>query len=470
MKDLLLALRNVGRNRRRSAVTILGVALSCGGLGLFGGYVVWSFHAVEEQTIACFGHLQIYKKGYYDEGSGDPSSYALSNYEQIRQMLVTDEIIGPRLEMVTAQIVVTGIVNCAATGASTTFYGVGVFPADDDRLWRWNPYGICPASSLAINTALHEGPAELAEDDANGGSVGPGLARILKLGREPPPAKKTTAPAAAEGSDQEVDLSFLTEQATAKSEPASTRPQLDLLVSPPGGGLPNVTTLGLRKIIPRATKELDDALIKLPIQQASELLFPGQPLHATAVIALLKRTEDTEIVVQRLQELIAQNHLDLEWKRWLEIRPMYSQVKRFMSIIFGFVFILLAVLVAFAIYNTQSASIVERLGEIGTLRAMGLTRFGVWKILALEGFCLGLIGGLIGVAISIGGDLFLRSVNILYIPPGVSFYNKVEVLVLRQPWIMLIAFGGSLLCAIISSALPARRAARTPIVEALRHV
>ena len=36
MQNLLLALRNIGRNRRRSLVTILAVAVSCGGLALFG--------------------------------------------------------------------------------------------------------------------------------------------------------------------------------------------------------------------------------------------------------------------------------------------------------------------------------------------------------------------------------------------------------------------------------------------------
>jgi ABC-type antimicrobial peptide transport system permease subunit len=91
-------------------------------------------------------------------------------------------------------------------------------------------------------------------------------------------------------------------------------------------------------------------------------------------------------------------------------------------------------------------------------------------MLMFEGFFLGLFGGLLGVLLGIGGDLLFRATEIVYVPPGVSFFAKVEVLVLRDPMVMVVAFAGSLLCAVASSAFPARRAAFTPIVEALRHV
>jgi ABC-type antimicrobial peptide transport system permease subunit len=51
----------------------------------------------------------------------------------------------------------------------------------------------------------------------------------------------------------------------------------------------------------------------------------------------------------------------------------------------------------------------------------------------------------------------------------VTFYAKLEVLVLRNPIVLVQAFLGGLFCAIVSSALPARKAARMEIVEALRH-
>jgi putative ABC transport system permease protein len=225
----------------------------------------------------------------------------------------------------------------------------------------------------------------------------------------------------------------------------------------------------VRKFMPRATKEFDDQLIKLPAPLASSLLFPGRPLHVTAVLLLLDNTDDTALAAARLEEILRDGRLGLEFKTWEEIRPFHSQLKRMLGIIFGFVFILLAMLVAFTIYNTQSAGIIERMGEIGTLRALGVNRWGIWRMLALEGFFLGLFGGLGGVVLGIGGDLLLRAVEVIYVPPGVSFFVKVEVFVLGDPAVPLVALAGSLFCAVVSSAFPARRAAFTPIVEALRH-
>ena len=244
---------------------------------------------------------------------------------------------------------------------------------------------------------------------------------------------------------------------------------MELVCMPPDGGIPNVVTLGVRKVMPRATKEFDDQLIKLHIRHASALLFPGQPLHVTTVIILLRKSADTTAVTERLQTLFEEKKLDLETKTWTEIRPFYNQIRRMLGIIFVFVFVLLAMLVVFTIYNTQNAGIIERMSELGTLRALGVNRWGLWKILILEGLFLGLIGGIGGVLLGIAGDLFLRALEVVYVPPGVSFFARVEVLVLRHPAVLVLAFTGSLLCALISSAFPARRAALTPIVEALRH-
>lgn len=475
MENVILALRNIGRNRRRSIVTMLAVALSCGGLALFAGYVSWTFRAVEMQTVGSYGHIQIYQKGYYENGSGDPASYALGNYEELKRLIQDDPVLGPKLYLVTGQVIFNGLVTSASTKASSTFIGLGVFPSEDERLWQWNPYHLTPAKTLKANAHLFTGPEELADDDATGGSIGPGLGHILKLDRKPQAASEGPSPTPAEPApgiapNDDVDLAFITGQATPRVKQDTGPASIELLVSPPeGGGIPNVATMQVRKIMPRATKEFDDQLIKLPAPLASSLLFPGKPLHVTAVLLLLKSTDDTALAAARLKEIFAERKLNLEFKTWNEIRAFYSQLKRMLGIIFVFVFILLAMLVAFTIYNTQSAGIVERMSELGTLRALGVNRWGIWRMLALEGLFLGLFGGLGGVLLGIGGDLLLRALEVVYVPPGVSFFAKVEVLVLRDPIVLVVAFVGSLVCAVISSALPARRAAFTPIVEALRH-
>ena len=471
MLNFNLALRNIGRNRRRSAATIIAIALSCAGLALFGGYVSWTFRAVEEQTVGAYGHIQIYKKGYYERGAGNPAAFAIPDYESLKKKIESDPVLAPMLELVTGQILFNGMVTSPSTQASSTFAGLGVFPSEDKRITKWNPYKITDASSLPINAPIFSGIPELDDADITGGSVGLGLARVLQLNA---PAKSesaapTTTPTETPPADGGVDLNFLNAQSGAKKEAPTEKPSLDILVAPPAGGLPNATSIVIRKLVPRATKEMEDSLIKMNIRHASELLFPDQPLHVTAVILLLKKSSDTEPAITRLQTLIDKENLDLEYRRWHEIRPFFLRMTKMIGLIFDFVFIMLIVMVAFLIYNTQSSGIMERLGELGTLRAMGVTRIGLWRMLMLEGFMLGLIGGLLGLLIASFGDEVVQMLNIVYIPPSVTFYTKLEVLVLRDPIVLVQAFLGALVCSVFSSAWPAWKASRMQIVEALRH-
>src|SRR3954462_15353408 len=60
-----LAIRNIFRNRRRSAMTLLVIVFGAIALILFGGYKAITFRGLRESTIRNrIGHLQIYKHGY----------------------------------------------------------------------------------------------------------------------------------------------------------------------------------------------------------------------------------------------------------------------------------------------------------------------------------------------------------------------------------------------------------------------
>src|SRR4029077_11893601 len=136
--------------------------------------------------------------------------------------------------------------------------------------------------------------------------------------------------------------------------------------APPGGGMPNAMTLFVRKVFNRATKELDDQLIKVDIHRAAELLFPGEELKVTSILVLLKHTDDVPLVVARLHQLVANGQLDLDFRTWTELRPFYNQLTQMFRTLFTFMFCIIVVIVTFTIYNTLSMGIAERVCEIGT--------------------------------------------------------------------------------------------------------
>ena len=432
-----LALRNVLRNKRRSVATVLAIGLSCAGLVLFGGYVAWAHLASETHATSMTGHVQLFKEGYRVKGAGNPAAYAIDDYDAIKRQILGDEVIGPLLEMVTGHLLVQGMISSADRQTSTAFIGIGAVPEDLDRLARWNPYGLADVRKIAANAALFSPGPELVPDDSEGVTLGVGLARILDI-RMPIPGGKDGAPT------------------------------VELISQPPSGGMANMVSGTVRKLSTRAIDELDNRLVFMPLPMASSLLFPGEKPRVTAIILLLKDAGSLPLVERRLAELSRQGKLGLEWRNYWELTPNNARSVRMMDMFFLFAFCIISVVLVFTIYNTMMMSVMERVREIGTVRAIGFTRKDIIRLFTIEGLLLGIAGSILGLILAVVVAWIINCAEILYILPMVTMYAKLEVLVASSPGIMAASFFSCLLVALVGAFYPARRAGRMVIADALR--
>lgn len=130
---------------------------------------------------------------------------------------------------------------------------------------------------------------------------------------------------------------------------------------------------------------------------------------------------------------------------------------------FGFLTLLAAV---FGIINTQYISVLERTSQIGLMKSLGMRKSDVSKLFRYEAALIGLIGGVIGVAVAYG-ITFLNPV----IKNTLKLQNTAGVDTnLLQPnwlaWILLVLV--LMIISILSGYLPARKAAKMNPIEALR--
>src|SRR6266498_2657744 len=122
-----LAFRNIFRNRRRSAITLIVIVFGAVGLILFGGYKSRTFYGLRESTIRNrLGHLQIYKRGFAKAEAQKPLQFGLENADELRRAVERD----PRVGMTTVQITLMGLVSNGEK--SETFLATAVEP-DKDR-------------------------------------------------------------------------------------------------------------------------------------------------------------------------------------------------------------------------------------------------------------------------------------------------------------------------------------------------
>jgi putative ABC transport system permease protein len=396
-----IALRNVLRNGRRSAITLLVIVFGAVGLILFGGYKARTFFALRESTIrGRLGHMQVFKQGFAKAESHKPLEYALDDADNIRKQIERD----PRVKMTAAQVTLMGLISNGEK--SETFMATAVEPKKDREMNN---------QRVTAGTDLPD-----AEPDAV--LVGAGLAKSMHV----------------------KPGDYLT------------------LMSTTAAGSLNAMDVRVAGIFTIGVKEFDDRAVKMPIAGAQQLL---QTKKIEKLLVFLNNTEDTAAVHQSL----AANIRGIEIKEWSELASFYHQVVALYNGIFGFLGIVVFAIVVFSVANTILMSLFERTREIGTLMAIGTTRGRLRRMFIAEGMMIGLIGGVLGLAL---GALLAVIINnghvMLPPPPGYTVGYRLQILM--QPGVMITAFLVSLITATISSILPAMKASRMKIVDALGHI
>ena len=122
-----------------------------------------------------------------------------------------------------------------------------------------------------------------------------------------------------------------------------------------------------------------------------------------------------------------------------------------------YVLLALSVVVSlFGIVNTLVLTVFERTREIGMLRAVGMTRRQVRRMIRNESVITALMGGVIGIALGLvlGGLLAAR----------------IDFIVFTLPWRQVILFAvAAVIVGLVAAIFPARRAAKLNVLEALQY-
>lgn len=131
--------------------------------------------------------------------------------------------------------------------------------------------------------------------------------------------------------------------------------------------------------------------------------------------------------------------------------------------IFGLVSVLLAfalLIAALGVANTLALSIAERTREIGLLRAIGMGQRAVARMVRIETGIVCVVAGLLGSALGLAASA-----------AGVAALSAVAPLHMVIPWPQIIVVAAVVVAAgLLAGVLPARRAARVPVLEATAHV
>ncbi|CAC9435554.1 hypothetical protein [uncultured Gammaproteobacteria bacterium] len=175
------------------------------------------------------------------------------------------------------------------------------------------------------------------------------------------------------------------------------------------GGI-NAIDFNVEGVYETGIPEKDARYISIPITTAQELLGTDE---VNKVVIVLRNTKDTKKVVAQLRKKMPK----LTVKAWYEIAPYYSQVVALYTNIFSVVGIIILIVVLLSIANTMLMTVMERVREIGTLRAIGFSKKQLTAEFSLEGFLLGVIGVTFGLLLSVIIAALIGLLNIDMPPP-----------------------------------------------------
>ena len=467
MADLLLAVRNLLRNRRRSLSTLVALAIGLASILLFRGFQTNLGATMLTAVVRAGGHLQVQHKDYFLFGGGNPGAYGIAGYQDLVKAIRSDAVLGPMVQVATPMMRFGGLAGNFEAGISRTVIGTGYIAEDVSLMRQWNEY--------AIPVMRPKFPLEgTAQDSA---IVGVGVARVLQLCAPlriaDCPVPEQAAPRAPQGKakalpDDIADLA-MTENALQPAQ-AKAGARLELLSSS-SRGAPNVAALNVVAAEDQVFKELDEVAVLVHLGHAQRLVFGRAPPQATAVMVLLPRTRDLDAATQRLQQIVdgLPGGKALAVRSFVELNPFYAQSEQLFDIIFGFIFVLIGGIVLFTVNNTMNTAVVERTVEIGTLRAIGLRQSGIRRLFLLEGFMLGCAGAATGIVMAVLLGAVVNLSGMTWLPPGSSERLPLQLRVLGDAGIVAGTALGLIAIATASAWWPAWRAAQLKIVEALRH-
>lgn len=211
-------------------------------------------------------------------------------------------------------------------------------------------------------------------------------------------------------------------------------------------------------------RDQDDAIF-IPLSTAKKRVLGGRYLGGKAVAVIFVKVREAGLVSEaerQVKQLLRQRHRlrpdqddDFFIRNISEFLEARAQSSRAMALLLAAVASVSLIVGGIGIMNIMLVSVTERTREIGLRLAIGARGRDILTQFLIEAVTLSLIGGLIGIALGVGGAV------------AMSMFGEWPMIVEINS--VILAFGFAAAVGVFFGFYPARKAARLDPIEALRY-
>ncbi len=407
-KIIKIALQNVIKHKRRTFFNALTVAANAFALITLIGMLNGMYNSIYERSIDLqTGHFKIYHKNYLEEKNRMPLEYNIDHPGQV----IADIQSIPYFVGAAPRIMHNGIISNTRNKTGLAVMGIDM-------------------EQELIATKLFEklSPQEYLGKNQGEILIGRRLSELLKTGK--------------------TDFLLFYSQTIHKAN--------------------NLVDVVIKGIYSIGFDKMEKSVAFIPLAFAQD--FFDMEKKATEIIVRIKDRKYLPEAQMALEKIIQEKYPMLAISNWKQEASDLIAGARADYVSYAVIFAILLFLAIFIIANTLTMTVFERTAEIGTLRAIGLETNQVRWMFLYEGMFLALIGAIVGGVLAIPMAYYM---NVVGMSMPADFKDQmpfpIETMVSKNVWWdWILVTGICLVTGMIGAILPANRAAKTKIVDALK--